>query len=203
VVGRASAAVRVPELMGAHRARRKRYRTRCFCRRSARRCRRPEPLLSVAFRSGQIFAGTARGIVRLQGSNWLTDSTLSKPIHRLAEASGQLWAMGVSGLPSIGRGCLEAHQLAADRRCYRVFVIRRSRWGASSCSPSRVMRLTRPFRPMDRVSRCCERSRIRRPWFVVGQGPLGAIRLRFVWRAGCLHLAVRFGMGLGGRLLPW
>jgi hypothetical protein len=97
VVGRASAAVRVPELMGAHRAT-KAIPDEVFLQEVGTQVPSAEPLLSVAFRSGQIFAGTARGIVRLQGSNWLTDSTLSKPIHRLAEASGQLWAMGVSGL---------------------------------------------------------------------------------------------------------
>jgi len=57
-----------------------------------------EGLTSVAVRDGHVYAGTAKGLLTLAGTNWVVDASMSVPIQRLVSAKGSIWAMTASGL---------------------------------------------------------------------------------------------------------
>lgn len=57
-----------------------------------------EPLTAVAVQEGRVFVGTAHGVYRLQGSEWVADPGLEQPVKRLVRAAGGLWAIGDAGL---------------------------------------------------------------------------------------------------------
>ena len=57
-----------------------------------------EPLTAVAVYDGQIYAGTDRGLLRLEGTRLVPDAGLSHPVRRLVSTPGALWAMTADGL---------------------------------------------------------------------------------------------------------
>jgi len=58
----------------------------------------PVPLTAVAVADGGIFVGTENGLLRLHGTNLVTDAGLAHPIRRLVATPGVLWAMTPQGL---------------------------------------------------------------------------------------------------------
>lgn len=58
----------------------------------------PEPLSAVAAHEGAIYAGSSKGVLRLDGTNLVADPSLARPVRRLVNAGGRLWAMTDSGL---------------------------------------------------------------------------------------------------------
>jgi hypothetical protein len=58
----------------------------------------PDPIQSIAAFQGAVFASTRLGVIRLDGTNWIPQSVLPPPIHRLVTAQGSIWAMGGDGL---------------------------------------------------------------------------------------------------------
>ncbi len=69
-----------------------------FLQETGRQVPSPVPLTAVALDNGDIFAGTAQGLLRLRGENWAEVPALRDPIQRLIAAGGHLWAMTPAGL---------------------------------------------------------------------------------------------------------
>jgi hypothetical protein len=57
-----------------------------------------EPLHTVAIHEGQIFAGSAKGTVRLEDGKLVDDGTMKESGQRLISAGGRLWAITAPGL---------------------------------------------------------------------------------------------------------
>jgi len=58
----------------------------------------PLPLTAIAVSEGTVFAGTGRGLWRLQGAQWVADPGLTNEVRRLVTTPGALWAMTPQGL---------------------------------------------------------------------------------------------------------
>lgn len=63
-----------------------------------RRVPSSEPLTAVGLDGQAVFAGTAHGLLRLDGTNWTRVAGMTGAVTRLAHAGGRLWAAGASGL---------------------------------------------------------------------------------------------------------
>ena len=57
-----------------------------------------EPLLTLVLDGSQLWAGTAGGLLRLDGDRFVADSALTGPVHRLDKVGGKIWAMTGTGL---------------------------------------------------------------------------------------------------------
>ncbi len=57
-----------------------------------------EPLLTLVLDGSQLWAGTAGGLLRLDGDRFVADSALTGPVHRLVKVGGKIWAMTGTGL---------------------------------------------------------------------------------------------------------
>jgi hypothetical protein len=58
----------------------------------------PEPLNAVAIFEGRLWAGTARGLLRLEAGRLITEPSISEPVHRLVVAGNKVWAITPAGL---------------------------------------------------------------------------------------------------------
>lgn len=58
----------------------------------------PDPVTAVVAHEGQFYAGTAKGLLRLDGTNLVADSAFTHSIRRLTTTPGTLWAMTSDGL---------------------------------------------------------------------------------------------------------
>ncbi|HVV70503.1 MAG TPA: hypothetical protein VHI52_03230, partial [Verrucomicrobiae bacterium] len=58
----------------------------------------PEPLTSVAFFEGRLWAGTTQGVLRLEDDRLIKEPGLSEPVRRLIVAGNKVWAITPAGL---------------------------------------------------------------------------------------------------------
>ena len=58
----------------------------------------PEPLTAVAFFEGRLWAGTARGLLRLEDGRLITEPGITEPVRRLIVAGNKVWAISATGL---------------------------------------------------------------------------------------------------------
>lgn len=57
-----------------------------------------EPLNTVAIHEGQIFAGSAKGPIRLEDGKLVDDGTMKEPVQPLVSVGGRLWVITAPGL---------------------------------------------------------------------------------------------------------
>lgn len=57
-----------------------------------------EPLTAVAVHRGKVVAGTGRGLLRLEGRQFVSDTVLTQAVTRLVGGTDGLWAMTSAGL---------------------------------------------------------------------------------------------------------
>jgi hypothetical protein len=57
-----------------------------------------EPLTTVAAADGIVFAGTGKGLLRLQGEKFTPEPGMESPVQRLVRAGGRTWAINSQGL---------------------------------------------------------------------------------------------------------
>ncbi|MSU36239.1 MAG: hypothetical protein EXS36_14315 [Pedosphaera sp.] len=58
----------------------------------------PEPLTTVTAADGVVYAGTSKGVLRLQGLDLVPDLAFAIPVERLVRVGGNLWALTPAGL---------------------------------------------------------------------------------------------------------
>lgn len=92
-----STEVSASELTAVHRAARS-IPDDVFLQEVGRKVPFAEPLTAVAVQEARVFVGTAHGVYRLQGSEWVAVPGLKQPVKRLVRAAGGLWAIGDAGL---------------------------------------------------------------------------------------------------------